>query len=594
MQKFIQLLIGSELRNKFILFFIVLASVPTIILGAVSLYLIDSSHRYDVSNLELQLIDQKIEEIRKFFADTLGIIELRVGFTQKSEIEYSQQIFLLDGLLEENRALDEVSFIDLRGQETAKKSRFRDFGEFFNVSNLDKFKIPSRGENFISDVYYTLSGPSVTLASPVRNRSNDIIQILTAEVNLSQITKSLEQSRLGSSGYLVLLDRDGVLITHQGKQNFQPGADLSGTSRIKRVLGGEVLDALGSEDRYQSFLGGLEVVGAAKRIPQIGWVLMVEWPINDADAVIRDVRSQVGRLAIFGIFAVLILAPLFAIRLIKPIKILEDSAKEIEKGNFDKKVEIKTSDELEQLGEAFNKMAKGLKRLQELKNEFVFIAAHELRTPVTAIRGYLSMVFDDEAASLSDKVKKYLSIVSQSNERLIQLVNDILEIARSEAGRMQIQVSSTDIKESVRAILAEVKPLADTKKINIIYDDKISSSLILADPARLKEVIMNFVSNAIKYNNDGGWVKVYHEAKDNMILTHVEDNGFGMSQEEQQHMFEKFFRADTGKIKAIQGTGLGLFITRELVEKMNGKVWLKSEEGKGTTFSFSLPISPGS
>lgn len=555
------------------------------------MYLINISHRFDISNLELQLIDQKIEEIGKFFADTLGILELKVAFTQKSEIEKSQQEFLLTSLLGENRAFEEISFINLQGQETAKKFRFRGLNELLDVSNLDKFKIPLKGQNFISDVYYTLSGPAATLASPVYNRNGDIIQILTAEVNLSQIVKSIEASRLGSSGYLILLDKDGSLIAFRRKQINQSGVNLASSERVKRVLNGEIFDTLAPRDRYESYFDKVAVVGAAKKIPQIGWALLAEWPLNDADAIITDVRNQVSRLTFFSLLMVLVLTPLIAIRLVKPIKILEDSAKEIEKGNFDKKVEIKTNDELEQLGEAFNKMAQGLKRLQELKNEFVFIAAHELRTPVTAIKGYLSMIFDDESASLSDKARKYLNIVSQSNERLIQLVNDILEIARSEAGRMKIAVTPTDVKEAVNAILSEVKPLADKKKMTLLYDPQKSLPKILADPSRLKEIIMNFVSNAIKYNNDGGWVKVYHEIQNNMILTHIEDNGFGMSLEEQKHMFEKFFRADTGKIKEIQGTGLGLFITKELIEKMNGKVWLKSEEGKGTTFSFSLPIA---
>ena len=584
-----KVIFGSELRNKFILFFIILAVFPVLILGSMSLYLVDLSHRYDVSSLEMQLIDQKIEEIRKFFADTAGVMELRVGFTQRSEVDIESQQFILTGLLEENRSFQEVSFISLSGQETAKKLRHGE-SELVDVSRLPKFKNALEGKNFIGDVYYTLAGPFVTLSSPVRNRNDEIIQILSAKVSLSQISRSIESSRLGLSGYLILLDKDGVLISYPGKE-IKTGADLSGLNRIKKILTGDIFDSLGKEDRYFSFLKSVPVVGAGKKIPGIEWAMLAEWPLEDADSVIRDVRNQVARLTIFSVMAVLLLAPFFASRLIRPINDLKLGAQEIERGNFERQVEIKTRDELEELGLAFNQMAKGLKRLQELKNEFVFIAAHELRTPVTAVKGYLSMLFDSESAVLSTQAKKYLNIISQSNERLIQLVNDILEIARSEAGRMQIQVSLTDIKESVRAILAEIKPLADNKKIEITYEEATSPTIVLADPMRLKEVITNFVSNAIKYNNEGGLIKIYHEIKENMLITNIEDNGFGMSQEEQNHVFEKFFRADTGKIKAIQGTGLGLFITKELVEKMNGKVWFKSEAGKGTTFSFSLSIA---
>lgn len=590
LKKLLNFLTGSRLRTKFTLSFIVLASLPILILGGVTLYLIDTAHRQDVSSFELQLIDQKIEEIKKFFADTLGILELRVGFTQKSDIELSQQQFLLSGILEENRAFEEVSFLSLKGQETAKKSRTEEGLELVDVSRLPKFEVAARGDNFIGAVYYTFSGPFVTLAAPVRNRNGDIIQILSADVNLSQLIRSIEASRLGNSGYLLLLDKDGILINRRGDKG-KPGTDLSGGERIKRVLGGEVLDALDVRDRYQSLLDDTAVVGAGKRISNIGWVVLVEWPLVDADALVRDIRDQVIRFTLFSTIAVLLLAPFFADRLLKPIRMLEAGAAEIEMGNLEKRVEIKTKDELEDLGTAFNKMAQGLKRLQELQNEFVFIAAHELRTPVTAIKGYLSMIREGSAGVISTTLQKYLDPVWQSNERLIQLVNDVLEIARSEAGRLKVEVQPYDLRDAVRAILVEIKPLADQKKITVSYEE-ISLPEVLADSGRVKEVIMNFVSNAIKYNRDGGWIKVYHETSKDGVTTHVEDNGFGMSEDDQKHVFEKFFRAEAVEIKTIQGTGLGLFITKELVEKMNGKIWFRSEEGKGTRFSFELPIAP--
>jgi len=319
---------------------------------------------------------------------------------------------------------------------------------------------------------------------------------------------------------------------------------------------------------------------------------LVEWPLEDADSLIRDVRGQIVMFALFVIVAVVLLAPLFARRLLMPIRALEEGAAAIEHGDFARKVDIRTRDEMEELGSAFNRMAEGLKRLQELKNEFVFIAAHELRAPVTAIRGYLSMVFEGSAGPISKKMKEYLEPVEQAAGRLARLVDDILEIARSEAGRIKIQVFALDIRESVRTVLTEAEALALPKKITLSYDRPKDILLVLADTVRIREVLMNFVSNAIKYNNEGGWVKIYHEYEEGRIATHVEDNGLGMSKEDQEHLFQKFFRASSAKTQMIEGTGLGLFITKELVEKMGGTVWFRSEEGKGTRFSFGLPTPP--
>lgn len=587
---------GSELRNKFALLFILLASVPALVLGAAALFLIDISHRHDVANLEMQVIEEKIGEIEKFFSDTLGILELRVGFIQKSEITLPEQKFLLAGLLEENKAFEEASFISLSGRETAKRFRGGIAVECrsqsdacADISGMPHFFSARAGNNFVGEVYYTLAGPFVTLASPVRNRNGDIIQVLSAEVNLSQLIRSLENARLGASGYLLLLDRDGALVAARNRGTIGIGTDFSRFERVERLLQGGTFSGIDAVDRYKSIVAGVPVVGAGKRIADTGWLLMAEWPLADADAVIDDVKSEVLQVTLWGILAVLLLAPLFARRLLEPIRELTGGAAEIEEGNFEKRVAIRTKDELEELGNAFNKMAQGLKRLQELKNEFTFIAAHELRTPVTAIRGYLSMIQDGSAGDVSETVRKYLGIVWEANERLVRLVNDILEIARSEAGKIKIEVFAVDIRESIKSVLDEVRPLADEKKITLSYERPADLILVLADTARLKEVMVNFVSNAIKYNRDGGWIKIVHEFEPGFVITHIEDNGIGISAEDQKRMFEKFFRADSVKVRQITGTGLGMFITKELIEKMGGTVWLRSEDSRGSRFSFKLP-----
>lgn len=597
-------IVGSNLRNKIVLLFVVLATIPVLMLGGVAVYLIDLSHRFDVSNLELQLIDQKIEEIEKFFANTAGILQLQVGFTQKAPIGLSEQHFILEGILSENDAFTEASFIDIAGLvvndtptigglETAKIIRdANEESELYNISKLDKYNIPLSGKTYIGEVYHTLSGPMVTISAPVKNKTGDIIQILSAEVSLNELRRAITGSALGFSGGLLLVDRGGGLISAKNSAAIE-GMNLVQFARVKEVMTGKTFDALSDEDSYQSIIDKTPVVGAGKKIPGLGWAILAEWPISDADAIIQDVRNQVLTLTLLSIIAVLILAPFFAVRITAPIGQLMSGAAKIEEGNFDHKVSIVTKDELEDLGKAFNKMADGLKRLQELKNEFVFIAAHELRTPVTAIKGYISMILEGDAGPISDGIKKFLEPVGQANDRLIQLINDILEIARSEAGRIKIQVFSVNIRAAVKSVIKEITPLASEKKITLDYiigqGEPVDLPLVLADTMRLREVITNFVSNAIKYGREGGWIKIYHETDDSFIVTHIEDNGMGIPEKEQKKVFEKFFRSETSRVTQIQGTGLGLFITKELIEKMGGEAWFRSEENKGTRFSFKLP-----
>lgn len=581
---------GSRLRLKLVLIFILLSSVPVLILGGIALFITDLSHRHDVSQLELQAIDQKIEEMNAFFADTLDVIRLRVGITERTDVENQGipwQEILARELMNENSAFEEISFINPQGREVAALSRIIDEPELADVRYLSKFQEALAGKDYISSVHYTLHGPMITLAAPVFVGER-VIQVVSAEVNLAQIERSIETERIGTTGYLVLIDQNGALIAHKGKQNIAPGTDMSFFQRVRRVLNGELFNGLEPEDRYESFFGSTAVVGVGKKMSGVGWAILAEWPLADADAIILEIRSQILRLSVVIILSVILLAVLAANRVIQPVRVLEEGVMEIEKGNFEKQVEIATRDEFEELGGAFNKMAKGLKRLQELKNEFVFVAAHELRTPVTAIKGFLSMVREGDAGAISDTLNEYLDPIWTANERLVGLINNLLEIARSEAGKIKIEVAPGNIADAIRAILEEVHPLAKEKRISVFYEEK-APPPVLMDAARAKEVIMNFVSNAIKYNKEGGFVKVYHEVKDGIVVTHVEDNGFGMNAEDQKQLFQKFFRSEEKDVQEMQGTGLGLFITKELVEKMGGTIGVKSEKGKGSTFSFSLP-----
>ena len=234
-------------------------------------------------------------------------------------------------------------------------------------------------------------------------------------------------------------------------------------------------------------------------------------------------------------------------------------------------------------------MAQGLKRLHELRNEFVFIAAHELRAPTTVIKGYISMILEGDTGVITHKTKGFLQEADKANQQLLQLVSDLLEIARSEAQRIEIKVTPIDLEESVASVLSEIQSLTGEKHISVLYNRSRDSHTVLADTTRVKEIMMNLVTNAIKYNRKEGTITVTHEVRDREIITHVQDTGFGMPAREQNKIFEKFYRTTTARKSGEQGTGLGLFITKELIERMGGKIWFQSKEGEGSIFSFSLP-----
>jgi signal transduction histidine kinase len=586
-------ILGSRLHRKVLFMMIAVSVLPIIFLGFLALYSLKIAHNADVANIEENFLRQKIEEIKSFFSDIIADFELKVAFEQVTDIQLGEQHFLLREFLKENPNLEEVSFISLSGKETARLSRFYPNGvpkeELQNQSKIESFLLAKNGTKYISPIYKTLKGPMITVYSPVYNRNNIVISVLTGEINLSGLEKIINKSFLGSAGYVYLVDQDGFLVASSRQLTNNQSLNLSKLGFIEKLLSGENFLGVEKQKRYRSFWGE-KVVSAGALIPEYNLGIVAEWPTTDADRIVNVIRNQIMIFSLAVLFLSLILSLFLANKIVLPIKTLEVGTHLVAEGKFDQPVNISTNDEIEDLGVAFNKMMEGLRRLEELKNEFVFIAAHELRTPVTAIKGYISMVFEKAEGRLDAEIEKFLAEVKKASERLNNLVNDLLQIARSEAGRLEIKVAPTDIIAPIKAVISELKVLADEKSINIIYDAG-TLPKVLADPARLKEVMVNLVGNAIKYTLGAGTVTISHEIRGNEIITHVKDTGIGIPKEAQKKLFEKFYRVQDERTREITGTGLGLFIVKQIIEKMGGKIWFESEEGKGSTFSFSLPIA---
>ena len=206
-----------------------------------------------------------------------------------------------------------------------------------------------------------------------------------------------------------------------------------------------------------------------------------------------------------------------------------------------------------------------------------------------AIRGFLELV-EEATENFPKDVRENLDAISKASEHLNQLVDDLLEVSRSESGTIKIEVGPFDIIPLVKSVVKELS--LDIDKKNIKVKVRVSKPLPLAkgDGEKVKEVITNLLSNAIKYNKEGGNVDIQVFPQDSHLIIEIRDTGFGIPKQQQDEIFKKFFRVRAKETREVLGTGLGLFITRMLVEKMGGQVMFTSREGEGTTFAFSLPL----
>lgn len=233
------------------------------------------------------------------------------------------------------------------------------------------------------------------------------------------------------------------------------------------------------------------------------------------------------------------------------------------------------------------------RQVDRMKSEFVSLVSHELRTPITSIMGYMDMVLDGDAGPLNGEQRQYLEIAQKNTNRLSSLVGDLLDVSRLESGAVQLKFATVDIRELVTEVLQLLGPVIRKKEQAITQELPIDLPPVSGDSDRLTQVITNLISNAHKYTPAGGTLAVSAKALDSKIVLEVRDTGVGLSPEEQARLFTKFFRADNPATKKVGGTGLGLWITRSLVEMHGGAITVESEPGKGSAFSFTLPVHAG-
>ena len=229
-----------------------------------------------------------------------------------------------------------------------------------------------------------------------------------------------------------------------------------------------------------------------------------------------------------------------------------------------------------------------LREVDRMKDDFVSLVSHELRTPLTSIRGYLELLMD-EGGELTPEQLRFLKVVDRNSHRLLELVGALLIHAQVDAGKVAREPQEVDRAAVGWESLEGSRPIAEAKQIELSENVGDVPALV-GDRARLAQVLDNLVSNALKFTPSGGRVTVSLEATDDSVLLEVDDNGIGIAAEEQSRLFERFFRSSTATENAIPGTGLGLTITKAIVERHGGKIAIESVERKGTTVRVDLPL----
>lgn len=227
------------------------------------------------------------------------------------------------------------------------------------------------------------------------------------------------------------------------------------------------------------------------------------------------------------------------------------------------------------------------KEVNQTMTDFLSVATHELKAPMTVIKGYVANVIEGDYGEVTDKIKEPLQMVTQQTERLNSMVTDLLNVSRIEQGRINFDMKQVDVTAITEMLVDQYENIANEKGITIIYDKPAQPVMLLADAGRVQEIMTNLIDNAVKYSVNGT-VTIHHEEKGKLSAIKIRDTGIGMTSEERSRLFQRFYRVKNDQTKEISGTGLGLWIIKQYIEKMGGSIEVDSLPGVGTEFTVWL------
>jgi two-component system sensor histidine kinase GlrK len=274
----------------------------------------------------------------------------------------------------------------------------------------------------------------------------------------------------------------------------------------------------------------------------------------------------------------------------RPLSKMMGKIKEVSNGAFNGDLNLSSSPEIAGLANAFNSMCNKLKTVDKMKSDFFLSMSHELRTPLTSIKEGTNLLLEGIGGEVQEKQKRLLSIIAEESNRLIDLVNSLLDLSRMDAGMMEYRFDKADIIPLIHKAVMEIEPLAMAKGIDLEIGAVNDLPSVKMDSERMLQVLRNLIGNAVKFTPQKGRVKISSRIIGENLEVSVIDTGPGIPEEDLATVFEKFYQAShTGSYK-IKGTGLGLAIVKHIIAAHGGRIWVESEQGLGSSFIFALPV----
>lgn len=411
---------------------------------------------------------------------------------------------------------------------------------------------------------------NATMRSVIRRKIGDIYSAYNADIWIVSYDSGTVQYLDKSWNTTRFIATDAV---KEQLSLIQQGEEIRATGLFPELENGDQIVTIG----VPWFYGDNEVVGA----------VLLHIPMASLKVSVISVMRQVLPPALLALLLGTALAVFLARSQIRPLKEMSSSVREFSKGDLTRRVNVHCGGELQELGDSINRMAEALSRLEDSRRSFVANVSHELRSPITCMRGYVQAMQDGVIPA--EEMPRYTQIVLDETDRLTALVNDLLDLSRLESGRIPLEIAPFDINELIRRVLVNFEPRIDAKRIGVRVELAEEPLQVLGDAKRINQVVSNIIDNAVKFmDGEDSRLTLRTAREGRQARVSIINNGPPISEGDLPYIFERFYKADKAHTSG-QGTGLGLSISQRIMEQHGSKLTARSD-ARETAFEFTLPL----
>ena len=614
----------SKIFRKYMLLFVILVGGALLASGLIEIYFSYQENKASLIRVQREKALAASSKIEQFIEEHERKINwvARSPWVTRAKAPNQKRIEYLR-LLNQYPAVTSIRYLDASGLEQLHVTRLgmdavgskADFSRDANFLNAEP------ESTYFSPVYFRKgSEPYMTIAIAGSRKETELEgsskwDVTVVEVNLKFIWDVISQIEAGTAGRAYAVDAGGNLIAHTDLSLVLKKMNLSSLSQVASARAHIPNTDVGLESvSIAQDLQEQKVLTTYTAVSPPGWFVFIEQPIAEAFRPLYASIYRTALLLVVGIGLSILASLVLTHKMVTPIRTLQEGAARIGAGDLGHRIKVSTGDELETLGGEFNQMTARLQeshanleekvesRTRELaealeqlevasrhKSEFLANMSHELRTPLNAILGYTELILDHIYGDVPDKIKEVLERLDRNGRHLLGLINDVLDLSKIEAGQLTLSLNDYSMQEVVHTVVNSVESLAEEKDLALRVSVAPDLSVGKGDEQRIAQVFLNLVGNAIKFTETGE-IRIDVSASDGNFLVAVSDTGPGLSDDDQQRIFEEFHQVDSSSTKKKGGTGLGLAISKKIVAMHGGRIWVESSPGHGSTFWFELPV----